>query len=123
MTTENHNNGTDLAEVIRAAFPPREDLRLTPPDGAESASVYRNMLRDYREHSAQYLESGDYKQAAEKAWGSYAESVKSIAAESGFRLSHHGHIVRVAGRLASLVAQDDPDDGELLRQGLVDQLL
>ena len=112
------SGGTDLAEAIRAALPPREDLRLTPVDGTELAASYRAILRDYREHSAQNLESGDYKQAAEKAWGSYAQSVKSIAAEQGFRLSHHGHIVRVGGALSELADQEDSEDGRVLREGL-----
>ena len=107
-----------MTEVIRAALPPREDLRLTPDDGTELAASYRAILRDYREHSSHYLDSGDYKQAAEKAWGSYAESVKSIAADHGFRLSHHGHIVRVGGRLASLVASATPEAEAVLRDGL-----
>ena len=94
------------------------DLELAPGDVAELAAGYRYMLRDYREHSAEYLAKGDFRQAAEKAWGSYAESVKSIAADHGFRLSHHGHIVRVGGALASVTSQDDPNDGEVLRQGL-----
>ena len=121
MTSENHgmqNGGQDLTEVIRAALPRREDLRLTPADGADLAANYRAMLRDYREHSARYLASGDYKQAAEKAWGSYAESVKSIAADHGFRLSHHGHIVRVGGRLSSLISDTTPAAEAVLRDGL-----
>ena len=112
------SGGTDLAEAICAALPPREDLRLTPGDGAELAASYRAILRDYREHGAQYLESGDHKQAAEKGWGSYAQSVKSIAAEHGFRLSHHGHIVRVGGRLASMAAAESSDEETVLRDGL-----
>ncbi len=117
------NSGPDLTEVISAALPRREDLRLTHQglthqDGAELAAGYRAMLRDYREHSSQYLESGDYKQAAEKAWGSYAESVKSIAADHGFRLSHHGHIVRVGGRLSSSLADTIPEVETVLREGL-----
>ena len=121
MTQENQaeqNGGADLTEVIRAALPPRADLRLTPGDGAELAARYRATLQNYLEHSVEYLESGDYQQAAEKSWGAYAESVKSIAAENGYRLSHHGHIIRAAGRLASLAAQDDSVEGQALRDGL-----
>jgi hypothetical protein len=121
MTSENkelQNGGSDLAVVIRAALPPREDLRLTPQDGVELAATYRTILHDYREHGARYLESGDYKQAAEKCWGSYAESVKSIAADQGFRLSHHGHIVRVGGALSDLADRDNTEEGRVLREGL-----
>lgn len=121
MTSEkqaDQNGGTDLATVIRAALPPRADLRLTPGDGTELAARYRVTLRNYREHSVAYLESGDYQQAAEKAWGSYAESVKSIAADCGFRLSHHGHIVRAAAALSALADLDEPSEGTILREGL-----
>ena len=121
MNEKNHGNqngGAELAAVIRAALPNRVDIQLTPRDGAELAASYRAMLQNYLEHSLEYLQSGDYQQAAEKSWGAYAESVKSIAAENGYRLSHHGHIIRAAGRLASLVAQDDSVEGQALRDGL-----
>lgn len=121
MTTDNHgshNGGTDLAEVIRAALLPRTDLEFTPDDAAEMAAAYRSMLRDYRQHSLQYLVAGDYRQGAEKSWGAYAESVKSIAADYGFKLSHHGHIIRVSGRLATLAGESNPEDRDVLSIGL-----
>ena len=115
----NHkNNGADVAATIRAALPRRSDLELTPGDAAELAETYRDGLNQYREHSLRYLAAGDYRQAAEKSWGAYALSLKSIAADYGFRLSHHGHIVRVGGRLASMASQDAPDDGNALSVGL-----
>ena len=114
----NQNGGADLAEVIRAALPNRADLRLAPGDRAELAARYRATLRNYLGHSVEYLESGDFQQAAEKSWGAYAESVKSIAADHGFRLSHHGHIVRVGGALSQLADQDNTGEGTVLRDGL-----
>ena len=121
MTPEDQveqNGGADLTTVIRAALPPRADLLLAPSDGAELAVRYRVTLQNYLEHSAEYLESGDYQQAAEKAWGAYAESVKSIAADHGFRLSHHGHIVRVGGALSDLADRENGEEGTVLRDGL-----
>ena len=121
MTSENHGNhhgGAELPEVIRAALPPRSDLELTPGDATELADAYRRMLNDYRQHALPYLAGGDYRQAAEKSWGAYAESVKSIAADNGFRLSHHGHIIRVGNRLATLARGDDHKAGDVLLKGL-----
>ena len=114
----NQNGGADLTAIIRAALPNRPDLELAPEDVAELAASYRDMLRDYREHSAGYLAKEDFRQAAEKAWGSYAESVKSIAADHGFRLSHHGHIIRVGNRLATVAGRTDENARLALLRGL-----
>ena len=121
----NHeNNGapfgsrSGVAATIRAALPRRSDLELTPGDAAELAETYRDGLNQYREHSLQYLAVGDYRQAAEKSWGAFALSVKAIAAVHGIRLSHHGHIIRVSGGLASMASQDAPEDGNVLDAGL-----
>lgn len=115
----NHkNNGADVAATIRAALPRRSDLELTPGDAAELAETYRDGLNQYREHSLQYLAAGDYRQAAEKSWGAFALSVKAIAAVHGIRLSHHGHIIRVSGGLASMASQDAPETGNVLDAGL-----
>ncbi len=116
---DSHNNGgQDTAAVIRAALQARSDLELSPPDAAELAETYRDNLRDYRRHSLEYLETGDYRQAAEKSWGAFAQSVKAVAADYGVRLSHHGHIIRVGNRLATLARQDSQDAGEVLLKGL-----
>ena len=111
-------NGADVAAAIRAAFRVPSDSEIEPGDAPALARTYRGMMEEYRQHSLQYLAGGDYRQAAEKSWGAYALSLKSIAADYGFRLSHHGHIVRVGGRLASMASQDAPDDGNVLSAGL-----
>ncbi len=121
MTAENHNNhnnGADVAAAIRESFRVPSDSEVAPGDASDLAKTYRNIMDDYRQHGQQYLTDGDYRQAAEKSWGAFAESVKSIAADYGMKISFHGTIVGVAGRLATLAAQDDPEAGELLRQGL-----
>ena len=123
MTTENHGNGqnpngADVAATIRAAFRVPSDSEIEPGDAPSLARTYRGMMEEYRQHSLQYLAEGDYRQAAEKSWGAFAESVKSIAADYGMKISFHGTIIGVAGRLATLVAQDEPDTGEILQQGL-----
>ncbi len=121
MTTENHgkqNGGADVAAAIRASFRVPSDSEIAPGDAPALARTYRGMMEDYRQHGRQYLVIGDYRQAAEKSWGAFAESVKSIAADYGMKISFHGTIVGVAGRLATLAAQDDPDAGDTLRHGL-----
>ena len=115
----NHNaSGQDTAAAIRAALRGRRDLELSLADAAQLAETYRASLGDYRGHSLQCLEAGDYQQAAEKSWGAFAESVKAIAADYGLRLSHHCHVIRVSGQLATLAAQHDTDAEPILRDGL-----
>ena len=120
MATENHHNhhnGADVAAAIRAAFRVPSDSEIVPGDAPALARTYRSMMDEYRQHGRQYLAAGDYRQAAEKAWGAFAESVKSIAADYGMKISFHGSIISVAGSLATLAAQDDAGAAEVLRQG------
>ena len=110
-----NRNGADVAAAIRAAFRVPSDSEIVPGDGPALAITYRSMMEEYRQHGLQYLAAGDYRQAAEKSWGAFAESVKSIAADYGMKISFHGTIISVASRLATLAA---PDAGEVLRDGL-----
>ena len=123
MTTENHGNGqnpngADVAATIRAAFRVPSDSEIAPGDAPTLARTYRGMMEEYRQHSLQYLAEGDYRQAAEKSWGAFAESVKSIAADYGMKISFHGTIIGVAGGLADLAARDDAVAGSVIDTGL-----
>ena len=113
-----NRNGADVAAAIRASFRVPSDSEIAPGDAPALARTYRSMMDEYRQHGRQYLAAGDYRQAAEKSWGAFAESVKSIAADYAMKISFHGTIISVASRLATLAAQDEPDDGEVLRYGL-----
>ena len=117
-TPGNGDAARDTAAVIRAAFRMPSDAEMAPGDAPGTAQTYRRIMDDYREHGRRYLASGDYRQAAEKNWGAFAESVKSIAADYGMKISSHATIVNVAGRLSSLAAQDNPEAGRLLHLGL-----
>ena len=116
-----NNNGapfgsrSGVAAVIRASFRVPSDSEIVPGDGPALARTYRSMMDEYRQHGRQYLAAGDYRQAAEKSWGAFAESVKSIAADYGMKISFHGTIISVASRLATLTG---PDAGEVLRDGI-----
>ena len=121
MTSETQgtqNGGADLTEVIRAALNQRVDSQFTPSQAQAASENYRNSMNHYRRRGQQSLAKEDYRQAAEKSWGAFAQSVKAIAADYGLRISFHGSIVSVAGRLATIATQDDPDAGAVLRQGL-----
>ena len=122
MSEENHakhkNSGAEVAEAIRAALNRRVDSEFTQAQAAAASENYRNGMNHYRRRGRQFLAEGDYRQAAEKSWGAFAQSVKAIAADHGMRISFHGSIVSVAGHLASLTEQDDPDAGAVLRDGL-----
>ena len=108
----------DLAAALRGVVRGQAELLWTPEWAAREAAGYRQTLEAYRRHSREYLAAGDYQQAAEKAWGAYAQSVKSIGADYGVKLAHHAHLIRAAGRLATLSAQDDSESGEVLVVGL-----
>lgn len=113
-----NRNGADVAAAIRAAFRVPSDSEIAPGDAPALARTYRSIMDEYRQHGRQYLAAGDYRQAAEKSWGAFAESVKSIAADYGMKISFHGTIISVAGSLATLAARDDSDAGITLNQGL-----
>ena len=123
MAMEQGNGGgkgarADTAAAIRAAFRMPSDVEIPPGNAPDQAKTYRRIMDDYREHGRRYLVEEDYRQADEKTWGAFAESVKSIAADYGMKITSHGAIVSVAGRLSSLAAQDDAAAGALLHQGL-----
>ena len=121
MTADTHggqNNSADVESVIRAARNMRVDAEVPEDEAAEFSAKYRGILEHYRQHSRECLDSGDYLQGAEKAWGAYAASIKAIAADYGMRISFHGSIISVASRLAALANRDDPTAGAVLRAGL-----
>ena len=107
-STTTATTASDVAAAIRAAFRVPSDSEIVPGDAPALARTYRGMMEEYRQHGRQYLAEGDYRQAAEKSWGAFAESVKSIAADYAMKISFHGTIISVASRLATLAAQDDP---------------
>ena len=108
----------DAAAALRGVVRGQAELLWTPEFAAEQAAGYRQTLDAYRRHSREYLAAGDYQQAAEKAWGAYAQSVKAIAADYGVKLAHHAHIIRAGSQLSILARQDSPESGEVLLIGL-----
>ena len=109
---------TGTAAVIRAALRGRSDSELSPEDVPAFAENYRNSMNFYRRHGQEYLAVGDYRQAAEKSWGAFASSVKSIAADYGMKISFHGSSISVSSALATLAGESDPGDRDVLSVGL-----
>ena len=103
-----------VVAAIRTAFSPRWDTSLSEEDAAAHAETYRANLAHYRQHVQRSLDEGDYLQAAEKSWGAFTQIVKAIGADHQIKLSSHVGIYRVAGELASLVGQLNPDAENML---------
>ncbi len=98
-----------VVAAIRAAFSPRWDTSLSREEAAAHAETYRANLAHYRQHVQRSLDESDYRQVAEKSWGAFTQIVKAIGADHQIKLSSHVGIYRVAGELAALVGQADPD--------------
>ena len=97
----------------------RQLVELSPTEAETKAVTYRGNLAHYRRHVQKSLDEGDYRQAAEKSWGAYAQTVKAIAADHLLSVTHHASIIGVAGRLAALVAQSDAARGAQLTDALL----
>lgn len=113
-----------VVAAIRAAYSPRWDTSLSEEDAETHATTYRANLAHYRQHVQRSLDESDYLQVAEKSWGAFTQAIKAIGADHQIKLSTHVGIYRVAGELASLVGQLNPDTAIALNNatGLVSSL-
>ena len=107
-----------IAHAVAAGRSPRWDAALTPAQAADHAAKYRDNQEHYQQHAAHSLTDGDYRQAAEKSWGAFTQTVKAIAADRQVHLSGHISIMRVVGQLSALAAQADPDAANQLNQAI-----
>ena len=65
------------------------------------------------------VDDGDYCQAAEKSWDSYAQTVRDIAAARGMDVETHRSLLRVACELNALAAGGDSDIDRRLHIGFI----
>ena len=107
-----------VVAAIRVAYSPRWDTSLPAEEATNKALTYRSTQAHYRQHVRRSLSENDYLQVAEKSWGAFAQTVKAIGADCQIQLSSHIGIYRVAGELAKLVGQTDPDAADLLDQAI-----
>ena len=95
----------------------RRDFALSPGDAADKGDAYQGNLAHYRELAQRCLADGDYRQAAEKSWGAYAQTIKVIAAARGMNVETHRSLLRVAQELNALAGSADPAIADRLRMG------
>ena len=95
----------------------RRDFSLTPGDAMEKGAAYRGNLDHYQGLVEKCLADGDYRQAAEKSWGAYAQTIKVIAAAHGMIVATHRSVLRVAYELNALAGSADPAIYARLRAG------
>lgn len=86
-------------------------------ESAQKRDTYLDNLAHYRSVAQRCLEVGDYRQAAEKSWGAYAQTIKATCAGYGIRVSTHANILSVAQALTALAASADADVAGRLRRG------
>ena len=108
-----------VAAAVRAAYSPRWDVTLTPDDAAIHMDNYRAGADHYLGHIGRSLDENDYRQAAEKSWGAFTQTVKAIVAGQQIRIASHVGIMRTARELADLVEQVDPAAGASLKQAAI----
>ena len=98
----------------------RVPLALDPGDAADKAGAYRDSLAYYLGHARHSLADGDYRQAAEKSWGAYTQTIKAIAADYQSLIPSHAGIIRTSEQLIDLVEQSEHSDLALiLNRGFV----
>ena len=110
-----------VTEAIHAGLRPnRRPVALSPADATTKAASYRDSLAHYRRHTRQSLAEGDYRQAAEKSWGAYTQTIKAIAADHSALIPTHAAILGVSQQLTTLVDHaGHPDRALTLTRGLV----
>lgn len=117
MTESPNISPQQVSDAVRAGLPNCPDIVLSDSEAAEAAVTYRDNLAHYREHVRKSLDERDYRQAAEKSWGAYSQTVKAIAADRRLRVRSHTSILRVSEQLVALVSREDPASGTVLDDG------
>ena len=118
--TEQQVNGA-ISVGLRGIRP--GSYTLPPQEAALKEATYRNNLDHYRSVAQQCLADGDYRQAAEKLWGAYAQTIKAACAGYGVNLTMHRSLVSVAQEFTALAGANPdvagPDAVTRLQTGFV----
>ena len=93
--------------TIRAGLGGYRNFSLTTEEARRKSATYRDNLTDYRNVALRCLNEGDYRQAAEKTWGAYAQAVKLAGAAHGMHINSHSSTLSVAQELTYLAATAD----------------
>ena len=95
----------------------RQRYELDAGDAEQKNATYGDNLAHYRNVAQKCLSEGDYRQAAEKSWGTYAQTIKATCAGYGIRVSTHRNILSVAQALTALAGGADASASDTLRRG------
>ena len=114
-----HFTNEQVSAAVQAAYSPRWDVTLTPDDAVSHLENYRAAAAHYRSHIGRSLDENDYRQAAEKSWGAFTQTVKAIAAGQEMRITRHTAMMPIAWNLAEMVEQSDPTAGANLKRASV----
>lgn len=95
----------------------RRRYELASPEAAQKGATYGSNLGHYQNVAQKCLNEGDYRQAAEKSWGVYAQTLKLTCAGYGIGVSTHSNLISVAQQLTALAHASDVATGNILRQG------
>ena len=76
-------------------------------EAAQKRDTHLENLTHYRSVAQKCLEEGDYRQAAEKYWGAYAQTIKATCAGCSIRVSTHANILSVAQGITALASSAD----------------
>lgn len=93
--------------AIQAGLRGYRGFRLTTEEAQRKSGTYRDNLTHYGDVAQRCLTDGDYRQAAEKTWGAYAQAVKSAGAAHGMHVNSHSATLSVAQELTYLAATAD----------------
>ena len=105
-------------DAIRAGLRgSRRNFSLTPNEAADKGATYQGNLAHYQGLVEKCLADGDYRQAAEKSWGAYAQTIKVIAAARRMNVDTHRSLLRVAYELNTLAGSADPAIAARLQVG------
>ncbi len=96
----------------------RRRYEFGPSDAEQKNVTYEANLAHYRNVAQKCLDEGDYRQAAEKSWGAYAQAIKATCAAYGIRVSTHANILSVAQSLTMLASNADSVKGDRLLNAL-----
>ena len=73
----------------------------------ESSEKYAAMSQRYMEQAEEEFLKGDLGQASNKAWGSAALALKSIAERRGWNHNKHGLLYDISGQMADELGRPD----------------
>ena len=100
--------------------PDSRPVDLSPDDAHKKAGAYRASQVIYRQHTAESLARGDYRQTAEKSWGASPKPSRPLPLTTVCWVPTHSGVLRVSGQLTGLAKQSvERNTATILTRGLI----